>query len=190
MPQPNGRRNTPRTCACFAGALGLALVAGCAATGRTGSAPRPVAPPTAREEAMFDALKALAGEWTMLDEHGQTVTGSVFAVSSNGNVVREVMFPGTDHEMTNVYHLDGPSLLVTHYCAMGNQPRMRATGPGPKDIDFRFDGVTNLASNQAYMGSLRLVVVDADHIEQHWKSYKNGAELADHAPVFQLTRKR
>lgn len=170
----NPRRNTHGARALIAAALGLSVIAA----------------PTPREQAMLDALKRLAGEWTMVDEKGETVTGSVFAVSSNGHVVREVMFPGTDHEMTNVYHLDGPSLLVTHYCAMGNQPRMRATGPGPHDLDFRFDGVTNLASDQAYMGSLRLVIADPDHIEQHWKSYKNGAELADHAPVFKLTRKR
>lgn len=28
--------------------------------------------------------------------------------------------------MTSVYHLDGADLRMTHYCAAGNQPRLRA----------------------------------------------------------------
>ncbi len=38
------------------------------------------------------------------------------------------MYPGMEHEMTNMYTLDGNTLVMTHYCAGGNQPRMRATG--------------------------------------------------------------
>ncbi|MEZ6019293.1 MAG: hypothetical protein R3F17_04090 [Planctomycetota bacterium] len=41
--------------------------------------------------------------------------------------MREIMFPGQPFEMTNVYRLDGNDLCVTHFCAVGNQPQMRAT---------------------------------------------------------------
>ena len=33
---------------------------------------------------------------------------------------------GTPMEMVTLYHMDGAELVATHYCAMGNQPRMRA----------------------------------------------------------------
>jgi len=49
----------------------------------------------------------------------------------------------TDHEMTNVYHMDGPTLVMTHYCAAGNQPRLRAASGTSGTIDFKTDSVTN-----------------------------------------------
>ncbi len=64
----------------------------------------------------------------------------VFKLLSGGSAVRETMFPGTDHEMTNMYHLDGHDLVLTHYCAEGNQSRMRAK-PGGKNnvLEFKFE---------------------------------------------------
>ena len=40
-----------------------------------------------------------------------------FRVTSAGSVVQETMFPGSDHEMVNMYSVDGDKLLMTHYCA-------------------------------------------------------------------------
>ena len=48
-----------------------------------------------------------------------------FKTSAAGTVVMETMNPGTGHEMINMYHVDGDDLLLTHYCAGNNQPRMR-----------------------------------------------------------------
>jgi hypothetical protein len=45
--------------------------------------------------------------------------------SAGGSVVMETMMAGTDYEMINMYHLDGDDLVLTHYCAGGNQPTMR-----------------------------------------------------------------
>jgi hypothetical protein len=148
----------------------------------------------AQKSALFDRVASLAGTWEMTDEEGKTHVASVFTVSSGGNVVREVMFPGAPHEMTNVYHMDGDDLVVTHYCAVGNQPRMRSTAAGgtSKDrIHFAFDSVTNLTSNdQTYMGDMTLVFVDANMIRQEWKSFKGGSAKADpgHSPSFELRR--
>jgi len=48
--------------------------------------------------------------------------------------------------MISVYHLDGDRLILTHYCEVGNQPRMQATSFDPKsnEIDFNFLDATNM----------------------------------------------
>lgn len=141
--------------------------------------------------ALFQKVAALEGTWQKNDPQHKDAgpqTSNVFKVSSNGSIVREVMFPGTEHEMTNVYHMDGPDLVLTHYCAMGNQPSMRAHAGGDANaIDFQFDGVSNLrAQDELYMGSMRVVFVDPTHIRQEWTSYKQGQ--VDHSVSFELTK--
>jgi hypothetical protein len=144
-----------------------------------------------RQQMMLEQVKSLAGTWEMQNPETKKWEPAVtYTVSSAGSVVREVMFPGAAHEMTNVYHMDGDSLVVTHYCAMGNQPKMRATNATNGRIDFAFDSVTNLRSgDEMYMGSMSLVWKDANTITQSWKSYKNGREETGHAPDFELRRK-
>lgn len=145
----------------------------------------------AQSALLFDQVKALEGTWESTDEQGQRHVSSVFTLSSGGSVVREVMLPGTPSEMTNVYHMDGPTLVMTHYCAGGNQPRMRACVGQPGKIEFRFDSVTNLTdAHAAYMGELTLVRVDENTLRTEWKSLKDGKVLPEESPVFTLTRKR
>ena len=78
--------------------------------------------------------------------------------------------------MTNLYHMDGNSIVCTHYCAGGNQPRMVAgsveqTEDGPV-IDFKLDSVSNFVEGQDhYMGGLKLTLVDANTLHQDWMSY-------------------
>lgn len=173
--------------ACLLTILALATLAGCASD--PANRPRPVAVATAQDRAaLLDQIKSLAGTWEATDDQGQTQVGTVFAVSSNGSVVREIMFPGGQHEMTNIYHMDGPTLLMTHYCAAGNQPRMRAQSGAPGIIAFRFDGISNFTrGDQSYMGEMVLTIKDADHIRQDWTSLKNGER--QETTSFELTRK-
>ena len=145
----------------------------------------------AERAALLDKLKGLEGEWQIKDESGNIVTGTVFKVSSNGSTVREIMFPGSDHEMTNMYHMDGHTLVMTHYCAKGNQPRMRSVQTDQANtIHLKFDGVSNLAvAEDYYMGDLKLTLVDADHLVQEWTSFIAG-KPTEHNARFELTRKR
>lgn len=150
-----------------------------------------VTPATDAQRAdLLDSMKSLEGEWTMVDDKGNTLTAAVFSVSSSGSVVREIMFPGQPHEMTNVYHMDGPSMVVTHYCAGGNQPRMRARADSdPAVIVFERDGVSNLTKpEESYMGGLTLNRKDADTLTAHWTSYVGDKESG--VVDFELKRKR
>lgn len=170
------------------------LVVGCgmaalATGGCATSQPHAVAAATPEQTAaMFGQVKSLEGTWEMSDEKGNAMVAAVFAVSSNGSVVREVMFPGAPHEMTNVYHMDGQTLLVTHYCAEGNQPVMRARTATPGRIAFAFDSITNFTDpSESYMGELTLVIVDKDHVRQEWVSFKEGKRQPP--VVFELKRR-
>ena len=146
-----------------------------------------VAPATKEQAAALDQIKSLAGTWEKKGEDGKMEVATVFAVSSSGSVVREVMLPGAPHEMTNIYHMDGPTLVMTHYCAMGNQPVLHATSAKKGEIAFQLDHVLNMTSaDQPYMGQLTLVIKDKDHLVEHWRGLKNGK--ANDEAVFELTR--
>ncbi len=164
-----------------------------ASTSKTTSASmKPVTPATdAQRAALFDRVKQLNGAWQMKDETGKLTTTAVFTVSSAGSAVREVMFPGAGEEMTNMYHMDGPALVMVHYCAEGNQPHLRATTDNVKgnQIVLKSDSVANLTSaDGGYMGKLTITFKDADHIQQEWQSYKAGKEAEK--VVFELERKK
>src|SRR5262245_29087300 len=92
----------------------------------------------------FEKLKGLVGTWEG-KAHGEEVT-VVFKLTGAGSALVETQFPGSAHEMVSVYHLDGDDLRMTHYCAVGNQPRVKLDRKTSKadDLFFAFDGGTNL----------------------------------------------
>ena len=169
----------------------LFLVTACA-TSATNSLtnPRVVRPASdAQKSVLIERVKSLAGTWEGKAPEGpQTIT---FAVCSGGSAVREVMFPGTPHEMTNMYTMDGDTLLMTHYCAMGNQPRLTAEGDcatGP--IHFNFVDGTNIARrDDAHMDSLIMTPgADGQSLVNDWSSWQDG-KVTGHK-VMNLQRKR
>ncbi len=125
---------------------------------------------------LFSAMTALEGKWESDGGDGNKGT-SIFEVSSGGSVIREFMAVGTPYEMTNMYTLDGNDLVMTHYCSIGNQPRMRATGIEDGRIAFKLEKVGDMKSpGDMYMGELTLVLHDADRIEQQWTSFQAGKD--------------
>jgi len=135
-------------------------------------------------------VKTLAGTWESTGPEG-TAVASVFTVCSGGSAVREVMMPGTPSEMTNMYTMDGATMVMTHYCAMGNQPHMRAhAGSDPKVIRLESDGVSDLKTAQeSYMGAVTFTFVDADHLKADWQQLKDG-KMVGEPTTFTLTRKK
>lgn len=172
-----------RLTAILAASLSLAAIA-CQST----STPDIVRVDAASRDVLLTAVSALEGRWVGPEHEGRPQV-SEFAVIAEGSAVREIMHPGDTYEMTNMYALDGNSLVMTHYCAGGNQPRMRASALTNGRIVFRTDGVSDLKSeDEVYMGAMTLVIVDDDHIEQRWSALKAGEP--DHDMVIKLTRVR
>ncbi len=136
-------------------------------------------------------LLALEGEWTLLDENGTDtgVVGAVFKPTANGSALSEVMMPGGDHEMLNVYHADGDRVLMTHYCAAGNQPRLEVVPAGEDRLELRFDSITNLAREGAnHMHQADFQLRGPDRLTTYWYSMKDG-KLSEEATVIDLARK-
>ena len=132
-------------------------------------------------KAALERLKTLAGTWRghVVTENGPPAT-VVYSVTAAGTAVTEALFPGTSHEMLTVYHLEGDDLVLTHYCAMGNQPRMKLAGSAGSDpVELRFDfvGGTNLdPARDAHMHSGRLTLRGADRLEAEWAVSEKGKQ--------------
>ena len=117
----------------------------------------------------FERMKKMAGTWVMADKDGKPSDQvvSVVKVTAAGSAVHETLFPGQAHEMVSVYTRDGADLVMTHYCSLGNQPRMKADPKSPVgQIHFRFAGGSNLnPAKDKHMHEATLTFVDDDHVE-------------------------
>lgn len=133
----------------------------------------------------FERLSTLAGEW-----QGRNAQGNVIRVSykliANGHTLVESWDMGRGRTSMTVYHRDGDALLATHYCPLGNQPRLKlvpAVAPGL--IAFAFLDATNLEpSSSEHVVSLRFELNARDRFART-EIYRNGASSAPSRIVFE-----
>lgn len=144
--------------------------------------------------AQFELLKSLAGEWTGTggDEGQSEAVEMRYRVTAAGTAVEETLFPGTPNEMITMYHLDGVRLMLTHYCAAGNQPRMVAKNwevdTKPQTIRFAFSGATNLVSSKTgHMHEMEMTIEGPDRMHETWTYFQDG--VMAHQAKFEMTRK-
>ena len=81
--------------------------------------------------------------------------------------------------MLTIVHLDGERLMLTHYCAAKNQPRLLATtiSPDGKTFEFTFLDATNLPSrDKGHMDKAVYRFIDENHFTTKWTWYENGQE--------------
>ena len=148
--------------------------------------------PAVEPKAAFERLKSLAGTWEGQAGDGQpgmaaTVT---YRVASGGSVVEETLFPGSSHEMVSMYHLADGNLVMTHYCSMGNQPRMRfdSKSSTPDRLVFAFDGGTSFDPAKDVHIHSGVLEWNGDALHADWAAWQGGKE-AGHK-VFELHRKK
>lgn len=138
----------------------------------------------------FEKLKSLEGTWTGKAgvKGGEASDATViYKLTGAGTALVETLFAGTPHEMVTVYYPDGTDVRLTHYCAAGNQPTMKLTGADGKTLRFEFVSGTNMKLTDMHMHSMSVTLLDPDHIQAEWTSWREGkaAEVA----AFDLTRK-
>lgn len=142
----------------------------------------------------FEKMKTLVGTWVVADKDGKPTdeVASVIKLTAGGTAIQETLFPGQPHEMISMYTADGQDLVLTHYCMLGNQPRMKATvKPGAKQIHFEFVGGGNLdPKKDKHMHAAKLTIVDADHVELDGIGWENGAPAKEMCNGMKLTRKK
>ncbi|WP_406694391.1 hypothetical protein V5E97_25275 [Singulisphaera sp. Ch08] len=142
----------------------------------------------------LEKMKKLAGTWLATDDDGKPTDQvmSIVKVIAGGSVVHETHFPGQPHEMVSIYYVDGPDLVMTHYCVLGNQPRMKADRKSAADqIRFQFAGGSNLdPAKDKHMHEATLTIVDADHIEVNGVGWDGGAPSKEMCCGQKLVRKK
>ena len=135
------------------------------------------------------AICALEGTWTQVSPappEGQKPVKLIFKLTAGGSAVMETMGSGSDHEMLNVYTEDENGVLLTHYCVMGNQPRMRLTSIKDGVLTFEYVDAGNLKSrDEAHMDSV-VITVKGDRMTQDWSMYQDGKVTGHH--MFELKR--
>jgi hypothetical protein len=163
--------------------LGTAALAG----------PDPAMPPRPPLPKELEALKKLVGTWQgkakMMGDKEMPVT-IVYESTAGGSAVLERLFPGTPHEMVSVYTAEGgDKVVMTHYCAMGNHPKMTLKKADAKSLAFEMSGTDGLGSaSEPHMHAMTVSFVDGDHIREVWTSFAGGVKKEDKA--FELARKK
>jgi hypothetical protein len=150
--------------------------------------------PAAANHPGLEKMKKLAGTWVAADKDGKPTDQvvSVVRVIAAGSAVHETLFPGQPQEMVSVYHRDGDDLVMTHYCALGNQPRMKADPKSPANqIRFQFAGGSNLdPAKDKHMHEGTITFVDDDHIEWCGVCWEDGKPAKGHECGMKLIRKK
>jgi hypothetical protein len=140
----------------------------------------------------WEKLRTLVGEWkgtySGVDAAGAGEVRLSYKLVSNGTSLMETMESGHDTSMITMYHPDGNRILATHYCSMGNQPRLASAGltDNGKILKFSLVDATNAAGPDAeLMQGLIVTFQDADHFSQTWTSRLKGK---DQVGTFTYTR--
>jgi hypothetical protein len=153
------------------------------------------AAPPVPTNAGLEKMKTLVGTWVVADKDGKPTDEvvSVVKLTAGGSAVHETFFPGQPHEMVSLYTAEGPDVMLTHYCMLGNQPRMKAD---PKSLaanklNFEFVGGGNLdPKKDKHMHGATLTFVDADHLDIDGVGWDKGAPDREMCHGMKLVRKK
>lgn len=168
--------------------LSLSISAGVAALAVPAVAADHAAAPPPRSLA---PLTRLVGTWEgKVQMGGKTVPVTItYAATAGGSAIVEHLFPGTPHEMLSVYTADGGGLAMTHYCALGNHPKMTLKKSDAHSLSFEAAGAEGLRSaSEMHMHAMTVSWTDNDHLRETWTSFADGK--AKDEKVFDLARKR
>lgn len=129
-------------------------------------------------QAAFNELKKLEGTWDADWEgrdYGPPDRPVVvrYEIIADGTVVSEISAEGTPDEMTTNYTVDHNDLVVSHFCALGNQPKMklnRGGGGKGKKLGFAKASVGNLKPNVPYMVLIAIDPVSETELRTTWQT--------------------
>ena len=166
--------------------LVLGLVLGVAMTAHAMSEHGPM--PASSAE--MSRLKNLVGSWD-----GTSVTGGEekpvhvdYRLTSGGSALVETLFAGTPDEMVSVYYDANGQVAMTHYCMLGNQPRVALAHADAQTIALSLAPDSGLDVATPHMHALTLAWTDPDRLTQTWTFFEGGQ--AEHSTVITLSRVR
>lgn len=139
---------------------------------------------------LLDRFKALAGDWSGEGLDGNSMPGTrvSYTVTASGNAVEELLFAGTNHEMRTLYVRDGDDVVLVHFCASGNHPKMRARQLKDGRVEFAFDGGVNFdAAKAGHMHDATFQFTGTDELTTSWRFWEGG-KPAGHVANLHLKR--
>jgi len=134
----------------------------------------------------FQALQTLVGDWEASNARGPVYSISFRLVSAD-SVLVQTYTTRSGRETLTLFHLDGPRLLATHYCAQGNQPRLRLAAVSGSRYTFEFADATNLAEKASHLRRLDLELLDHDQARET-ETYVSDDK--DDVTILSLARRR
>lgn len=130
----------------------------------------------------FEKFKSLAGKWKARTEKGFDAY-IYFETVSNGTAVHERFIDEGDKVHSNIvtiYFRDREALMANHFCAMGNQPRLRTThlAGALNEMTFSLLDITNLKSPEApHMYKVTYKFQDVNHMTTIWTMRQGGKDV-------------
>lgn len=150
--------------------LVAALMLVAAATVRGDAAPEHKA-----DAAAFERMKSLVGSWESTVATG--IQRAEFQLIANGSVMMSRLSGGMPHDMHTMLHMDGSQFMLTHYCAMRNQPRMVLVPSGdPNRLVFDFRDGRNIRPGDVYMNRVAFILDGPDRHSEEWTHVTNAEE--------------
>jgi len=123
---------------------------------------------SAGELTPFEVFQSLKGAWTIRADDKTMPFDMTYAVGSNGTTVTEQF-----GKELSVFYRDGDSLVMTHFCNRGNQPRLKLKSGGPPGrYEFDMFDITNLnGATDAHVQKIIYEILDSTHmnLEIIWK---------------------
>ena len=157
-------------------ALAALLLPACAAA--SGGSARGTPPLTAAQvQSVYERFRALDGAWTGTSTKGWTDAVTYRTVADGSAVMETSDLAHEGTTMVTMIHPDGDRLLLTHYCAAHNQPRLQASRVDGNEVTFTFLDGTNLPSRDTgHMDKVLVRFEDGDHVTARWSWYQDGDE--------------
>jgi hypothetical protein len=132
----------------------------------------------------FDMLKGLEGKWSGKSLQGEVVEVTFRSTAGGSALMSEIHGHGPENMIT-MFNMDGDHLLMTHYCGVGNQPRMKVVSADAKSVSFEFMDGTNMGPGDPHMQHVTFSQPDADHHVEEWVLTGPGVEKKE---IFTLER--
>jgi len=93
----------------------------------------------------FDTFKVFQGKWAIQSAGKVLPIQMTYVVGSNASIVTEQF----GRELS-VFYRDGSDLVMTHFCNVGNQPRLRLKEASPPGVlEFEMFDITNVKDADA-----------------------------------------
>jgi hypothetical protein len=119
-------------------------------------------------DASLSEFKHLSGRWVVEVNNAPTDLEMTYRVGSNGFIVTERF-----GKELSVFYKDGNSLMMDHFCNVGNIPRLRLERTNAStEFEFNTIDVLNRAANINYVDRVKYSIVGSDRIQMKvtWRS--------------------